>query len=96
MEVTYTLKHPIKITKSGSDEVIDEVRELILGRIKGRQARAFKADSSIAMSMEMLAASAAVPPSTIDRMDFEDILAAIEVAANAGFFGALSAIPGKF
>lgn len=89
--ITFPLKHPIKVTKDGGDEILDEITELQLGRIRGRQARNCKAAGGIPLSMELLAASAGVPPSTVDRMDFEDILAAVEVAGNAGFFGALSA-----
>lgn len=82
--IVYTLKHPVEI-KNKEGAVLETISELRLNRIKGRQARSMKAESKMGMMVELVGASAGLPPSTVDLIDFEDIVGAAEAAAD--FFG---------
>lgn len=83
----YTLKHPVQLL--GADgAVLDTVTELKFSRLKGsaaRQALNARDKGTGDFTAALICASAGIPPSTFDRMDAEDIFAAMEIAA--GFFG---------
>lgn len=81
----YFLRHPV-LLKDAAGAVVETLTELELRRLKGRDMRALdgaKGGGSIILSL--LAASAGLPPSTIDQLDAEDVSAAGEVVA--GFLG---------
>jgi hypothetical protein len=81
---TYTLKHPIEV-KNRDGVVVETISSITMKRIQGRHARSIKASAVMPMLVEMIGCSAGLPPSTMDLMDFEDVLAAAEVGAD--FFG---------
>lgn len=88
-ERTYTLKHPIEI-RNKAEEIVERIETITLGRLRGEHARRITATAQIPMLVQMIGCAAGLPPSTMDRMDFEDILGASEVAAD--FFGGKAAL----
>lgn len=82
---TYKLKHPIEL-KNSEGEVVSTITDLTLNRLKGKQARTITATSGIPLTLEMVAASAGLSRIEADKLDFEDIIGAAEVAVD--FFGA--------
>lgn len=79
----YPLKFPIKLT--GKDgEVVEEITELTLKRLKGGAARRVlnaqqKGPGDFAFVL--ICESASIPPSTFDKLDAEDVLGLMEAAA---------------
>lgn len=84
---TYPLKHKVEI-KNKDGEVIETITSLTLRRLRGQDARHITADAKLPMMMQMLGRSASLPPSTMDLLDFEDIIGAAEVAGD--FFTSLT------
>jgi hypothetical protein len=89
---TYTLKHPIEI-KGKDDELLEKITTLTLKRLKGEHARKCTAEAKMPLMLQMIGCSAGLPPSTMDKMDFEDILGAAEVAGD--FLGGVMAMAPK-
>lgn len=84
---TYTLLYPVKLTNKDGD-VMETITELQLKRFNGADMRAIanaKTKGEGEMLAVMVSRSAAIPPSTFDLLDGEDITAAGEIAA--GFIG---------
>lgn len=83
---TYTLKHPIEVRAKDSGEVIERISALTFSRPTLRSMRAMdKAEGEIGKTIVLIAALTNQPPSVIDEMDAEDLLALAEVVQ--GFFG---------
>ena len=81
----YTLQHPLAL-RDTSGAVVETITTLQQRRLKGRDMRALdaaKGGGSIVLAL--LAASAGLPPSTVDQLDAADVTAAGEVVA--GFLG---------
>lgn len=85
-KLTYTLKKPVEL-KNGEGQVIERIEVLTLAPLRGEHARKIKASAPMPIAVEMLQCSANLPPSTVDKLDLGDIIAAAEVGAAAGFFG---------
>lgn len=83
--VPYKLKHPLEL-RNAAGEVTETINELQLHRLKGRDMRAMDgAKGNGSALVAMIAASARIPPSTVDLMDGEDVTDAGMVVA--GFLG---------
>jgi hypothetical protein len=85
---TYPLKHPVEIKTAG--DVAERIDTLTLNRLRGEHARRCTASGGMPLLMQLLGCSAGLPPSTMDKIDLEDIIGASEVAAD--FFGAAVAM----
>jgi len=82
VERVLKLKYPVQI-KDADGAVTETVSELHFKRLNGRKMRAVDAaKGEIGKTLALIAASAGVPPSTVDLMDAEDITAAGEVIAD--------------
>lgn len=80
--IQYTLKHPLEL-RNASGEVIQTITELSLRRLKGRDLKALDgAKGQGTMILALIAASAQLPPTTVDLLDGEDVTAAGEVVAD--------------
>jgi len=78
----YTLKHPLEL-RNADGAVIETITVLVLRRLKGRDLKAMDgAKGQGSMVLALIAASAGVPPSTVDQLDAEDVTAAGEVVAD--------------
>jgi hypothetical protein len=81
----YKLKHPLEL-RNAAGEVTETITELQLHRLKGKDMRAMdSAKGNGSAMLAMVAASARIPPSTVDLMDGEDVTDAGMVVA--GFLG---------
>jgi Phage tail assembly chaperone proteins, E, or 41 or 14 len=89
---TYTLKHPIEI-KGKDGELLEKIESITLNRLLGKHARQCTASAAMPLMVQMIGCSAGLPPSTMDKMDLEDIIAAGEVAGD--FLGAAMAMQPK-
>lgn len=81
--VTYTLLHPVELrTRDG--EVTETIREVTLNRLKGGQARKVlnaQPKGPGEFAFVLICESAGLPPSTFDKLDAEDVMALMELAA---------------
>jgi len=77
----YTLKHPIEI-KNGEGQVLERIEKITLARLRGEHARKITADKPFPLMVQMIGCSANLPPSTMDKMDMDDIIGAAEVAGD--------------
>lgn len=59
----------------------EEINELKLRRPKGKDLRAITSTNPMGMMLELIAAIADVPPSTVDMIDAEDIMTLAQVVA---------------
>lgn len=83
--LVYKLKHPLEL-RNAAGEVTETIHELQLRRLKGKDLRAMDgAKGNGSAMLALVAASAAIPPSTVDLMDGEDVTDAGMVVA--GFLG---------
>lgn len=83
--LSYTLRHPLEV-RDAAGNVTETITELKLRRLKGRDLRALDgARGQGSMTLALISASAAMPPSQVDLLDAEDITLAGEVVA--GFLG---------
>lgn len=89
---TYTLKHPIEL-KNAEGEVVEKIDTLTLKRLRGEHARKCTAEQKLPLLVQMIGCSASLPPSTMDKMDLEDIIGAAEAAAD--FFGGAATMAAK-
>ena len=78
---TYMLKHPIEI-KGKDGELLEKITTITLKRLRGEHARKCTAEAKLPLMVQMIGCSAELPPSTMDKMDFEDIIGAAEVASD--------------
>jgi hypothetical protein len=81
--VTYTLLHPVELRKLDG-EVTDTVREVQLNRLRGGQARRVlnaQPKGPGEFAFVLICESASLPPSTFDKLDAEDVMALMELAA---------------
>lgn len=86
--IVYPLKHRVDLVNADG-AVVETVTELQLKRLNGGQARAVlnaQGKGAGDFTAALVCASAGIPPSTFDRLDAEDVMAAMEIAS--GFFGA--------
>lgn len=80
--IQYTLAYPVEL-KNGAGEVTETIAALQLHRLKGRDMRAMdnaKGPGSIVLAL--IAASARLPPSTVEMMDGADVTAVGEIVAD--------------
>ena len=83
--IVYRLKHPV-VLRSADGAVVQQLEELTLRRLKGRDMRKLDgAAGNGSALLALLAASADLPPSTADQLDAEDVTEAGTVVA--GFLG---------
>lgn len=83
--VKYTLAHPLEM-RNASGAVTETVSELQLHRLKGRDMRTLdNAKGPGSIMLALIAASARLPPSTVELLDGEDVTAASEIVS--GFLG---------
>ena len=85
--ITHTLKHPIEI-KTPEGEVLEKITTITIKRPRGKEFRAMKSDSKMAMTLELLGACANLPPSTVDMIDADDLIPLMEIVG--GFFGSFT------
>lgn len=71
-DLVYTLKHPV-VLSSKTGVVMQEVSELVLRRLKGRQLRAVVGKTQLGLMLELLAASSGMPAVVMDELDGEDV-----------------------
>lgn len=83
--ITYKLKWPVELL--GTDgAVVERIEQLTLRRLRGRDMKALDAAKGNGSAMlALLAASAQLPPSTVEQMDAEDVTDAGGLVA--GFLG---------
>lgn len=84
---SYTLKHPVEL-RTVDGELVESITELQFKRLKGgaaRQALNARDKGTGDFTAALICASAGIPLSTFDKLDAEDIFAAMEIAS--GFFG---------
>lgn len=80
--IVYTLKHPTEV-KTAAGAVLETVTELSLNRLTGHDMRKLDtAKGNGSALVLLLAASARVPPSTIDQLDAEDVTGASAIVAD--------------
>lgn len=81
--INYPLQYPVTLT-NGRGEEIEKITELHLRRLDGGGARkalnGYKTGPGD-FAFELVCASARIPPSTFQRLDGEDVLAAVELAS---------------
>lgn len=83
----YKLRFPVEL-RTADGSVIETITELSLRRMSGADARRvlnMQGKGAGEFTMATVCASAQIPPSTFDKLDAEDALAAFEVAS--GFLG---------
>jgi len=83
----YTLKHPFDLVRADGS-VAESITELRFNRLKGgaaRQALNARDKGTGEFVAVLVCASAAIPPSTFEKLDAEDVFGAMEIAT--GFFG---------
>ncbi|MDP1534173.1 MAG: phage tail assembly protein [Rubrivivax sp.] len=79
---TVTLKHPI-VLKDKDGTVLEEIREVKIERPNGKRMKAMdNAKGEIGKLELLIGACAQLPPSTVDLMDGEDIMACGEVLSD--------------
>lgn len=77
----YVLKQPIEL-KNADGQVLEKIEKITLTRLRGEHARKITADKPFPLMVQMIGCSANLPPSTMDKMDLEDIIGAAEVAGD--------------
>lgn len=85
--VTYTLLVPVEL-RNRDGQVLERITQLTLDRFKAAAARRVinaKSRGEGELMAELVSAAARIPPSTVDQLDAEDLLALSEIAG--GFFG---------
>lgn len=76
---TVTLKHPI-VLENKDGVIVEEIREVTLARPKAKHMKLMdNAKGEMGKLLLLLGACAQLPPSTVDLMDGEDIMACGEV-----------------
>lgn len=84
---TLPLLYPVEL-KNADGAVIEKLTELTMKRLNGAQARVVlnaQQKGAGEFTAALVMASAGIPPSTFDRLDAEDVIAAMEIASD--FFG---------
>lgn len=84
---TLPLKFPVEL-KNADGALVEKITELTLKRLNGAQARLVlnaQTKGNGDFMTALVGASAGIPPSTVDKLDAEDLMAAMEIASD--FFG---------
>ncbi len=90
----HKLKKPVVIRNKDGVE-LETISELKMRELVGGDADRITADKPVPMMVQMVGASADLPPHVIAKIPLFELLAAGGAAAEKGFFADIQAIPTK-
>ncbi|MCW5666474.1 MAG: phage tail assembly protein [Piscinibacter sp.] len=82
--IDYTLKVPVEV-KTAAGNVVERIEKVTLKRLLGREVRqalnSAKGGGNGDVSFALLAASASLPPSTLDQFEAVDVLQLLDLSS---------------